>query len=238
MFTIELFSEVAKKCVNYGQLLIALDLSDSKINRSLIKAYIKDNNIDISHFTFTANYMRVVRTLKLEDLCENSERNRGNIKDYIVRNNLLNHTKCSICNILNEWNGKKLILQLDHINGVNNDHRLENLRFICPNCHSQTSTYSNKRGHKFSEDEDKRKDKCSCGELKNRVSKTCKPCSNRTPKNKKFYASKEELEHLLDLHPMTKIGEIFKVSSTAIKRRCKNLQVVIPEKRLKPRKIK
>jgi hypothetical protein len=43
-----------------------------------------------------------------------------------------------------EWNGQPLKLQLDHINGINDDNRLENLRFICPNCHSQTITYAGK----------------------------------------------------------------------------------------------
>lgn len=239
MFTIELFSEITKKCTSYGQLLVALNLSDSKINRSLIKSYIKDNDIDISHFTFTENYTRVVKTLKLEDLCENSERDRVSVKRFIITNNLLDHTKCKICSLNNEWNGKKLTLQLDHINGINNDHRLENLRFVCPNCHSQTSTYSNKRGHNFSVHRNPQiKNICSCGGSKNRQAKLCKSCSNQVPRSKKFYASKEELENLLDLHSMTEIGKIFNVSSTAIKRRCKNLQVVIPEKRLKPRKIK
>ncbi len=39
-------------------------------------------------------------------------------------------------------NGKHLVMQLDHVNGNNTDHRLENLRMLCPNCHSQTETYS------------------------------------------------------------------------------------------------
>ena len=43
------------------------------------------------------------------------------------------------------WNGKKLVFQLDHINGKRNDHRLENLRWLCPNCHSQTETYCGKK---------------------------------------------------------------------------------------------
>ena len=38
----------------------------------------------------------------------------------------------------------KLTLQLDHINGINNDNRKENLRFLCPNCHSQTNTFAGK----------------------------------------------------------------------------------------------
>jgi 5-methylcytosine-specific restriction endonuclease McrA len=52
--------------------------------------------------------------------------------------------QCAWCGV-SAWRGKPLILHLDHINGINNDHRLENLRFLCPNCHSQTETYSNRR---------------------------------------------------------------------------------------------
>lgn len=47
---------------------------------------------------------------------------------------------CSHCG-LTEWRGKPISLHIDHINGVRDDHRLENLRMLCPNCHSQTPTY-------------------------------------------------------------------------------------------------
>lgn len=50
---------------------------------------------------------------------------------------------CSVCS-LREWKGKPLKLHVDHLNGINNDNRLENLRFLCPNCHSQTATYCRK----------------------------------------------------------------------------------------------
>lgn len=61
------------------------------------------------------------------------------LKKRLLKENILDD-KCDICGI-DEWNGKKLIMQLDHINGISNDHRLENIRLLCPNCHSQTDTW-------------------------------------------------------------------------------------------------
>jgi hypothetical protein len=51
---------------------------------------------------------------------------------------------CAWCGVT-EWRDRRLVLHLDHINGIHNDNRLENLRLLCPNCHSQTDTYSNRR---------------------------------------------------------------------------------------------
>lgn len=65
------------------------------------------------------------------------------IKKRILEKQLLKY-ECECCGIGDEWNGETLVLQLDHINGVNNDDRLENLRFLCPNCHSQQHTYAGK----------------------------------------------------------------------------------------------
>ena len=76
--------------------------------------------------------------------CDNSKATRSCAKQTILRDNLLEY-KCALCGNTGEWNGKELVLQLDHINGVHNDHRLENLRFLCPNCHTQTETYGTKK---------------------------------------------------------------------------------------------
>jgi hypothetical protein len=61
--------------------------------------------------------------------------------------------KCVHCGIGSEYNGKPITLQIDHINGVRTDHRKVNLRWLCPNCHSQTETW----GYKNVSDEGKRK---------------------------------------------------------------------------------
>lgn len=52
--------------------------------------------------------------------------------------------KCEECGIEAIWNNKPLILQVDHKNGNNRDHRLKNLILLCPNCHSQTITFGSK----------------------------------------------------------------------------------------------
>lgn len=57
--------------------------------------------------------------------------------------------KCSECGQGGEWNGMPLVLQYDHINGVKTDQRLENLRTICPNCHTQTETFAGKNAQKI-----------------------------------------------------------------------------------------
>ena len=52
--------------------------------------------------------------------------------------------ECSQCGLW-EWQGKSISLHLDHLNGISNDNRLENLRLLCPNCHSQTPTYCRRK---------------------------------------------------------------------------------------------
>jgi len=70
---------------------------------------------------------------------ENSLYSNELVKGRIVKDNLLEY-KCSKCGI-DSWHGETIVLDLDHINGDNRNNRLENLRFLCPNCHSQTDTY-------------------------------------------------------------------------------------------------
>lgn len=57
----------------------------------------------------------------------------------LLRDGILEN-RCETCGI-SEWRGKPLAIQIDHINGISDDWRIENLRMLCPNCHSQTHTF-------------------------------------------------------------------------------------------------
>jgi hypothetical protein len=79
-----------------------------------------------------------------EIFCEGSRyTDRGRIKQRLIASGL--PSVCALCGNTGEWQGRPLTLQLDHINGVPDDNRRENLRLLCPNCHSQTETFTGRR---------------------------------------------------------------------------------------------
>lgn len=83
--------------------------------------------------------------------------------------------RCSGCGIGPEWNGQPLVLQIDHVNGDAYDSRLENLRVLCPNCHSQTPTWGARRSKAPPK-------KCpSCGTTIYRRSAKCRSCAGSDP---------------------------------------------------------
>jgi 5-methylcytosine-specific restriction endonuclease McrA len=61
----------------------------------------------------------------------------------LIEENILKY-ECDICHI-NDHMGKTISLELDHIDGIRYNHKLDNLRLLCPNCHSQTKTYRSKK---------------------------------------------------------------------------------------------
>jgi len=81
--------------------------------------------------SYRRNLQEKYKTLSFED------------KPYAERRRIIEHEqnyKCKICGISN-WMNKPLTLHLDHIDGNRKNDNRDNLRLICPNCHSQTNTY-------------------------------------------------------------------------------------------------
>lgn len=76
-------------------------------------------------------------------LVENSTYGRTHLKKRLISEGIIEY-RCSCCGLGPEWNGKPMPLILDHINGINNDNRIENLRFVCSNCDTQLETYKSK----------------------------------------------------------------------------------------------
>ena len=121
---------------------------------SYLKKKVDEFHLDYSHFTGRAWNKGLKGTapnkMTLENLNSNylttnaiKQTNNTNLKRWLFEFNLLEE-KCIKCGNMGVWLDEPITLQLDHINGINNDHRIENLRILCPNCHSQTSTYAGK----------------------------------------------------------------------------------------------
>lgn len=110
---------------------------------SWIKRHIALANIDTSHFTGQGWKIGSIQYKSDEVFAEGSKHSRAKVRKFIIRDNLIPY-QCAFCGNNGEWRGHEMALQLDHINGVFNDHRLENLRFLCPNCHAITDTYCGK----------------------------------------------------------------------------------------------
>ena len=143
----EQFVELLKKSSTISEVLFKLGytVKGNSWGYSQVKRRMDDLNLDYSIFKGKSVVIKTTKlnNVKKEDILkENCRHQRTVLRRYVIKNNLIPY-KCAICGCT-EWQGKTLSLELDHINGVNNDNRLENLRFLCPNCHSQTSTYGSR----------------------------------------------------------------------------------------------
>lgn len=143
----EQFVELLKNSSTISEVLFKLGYSikGDSWGFAKVKQRMSDLNLDGSIFKGKSpitKYGTLHKVNALDILKPNCKHARSVLRRYVIKNNLIPY-RCAICGCV-EWQGRTLSLELDHINGINNDNRIENLRFLCPNCHSQTTTYGSR----------------------------------------------------------------------------------------------
>lgn len=143
----EQFVELLKNSSTISEVLFKLGYSvkGNSWGFAKIRQRMSDLNLDGSVFKGKSpitKYGSLHKVNASDILQPNCKHARSVLRRYVIKNNLIPY-RCAICGCV-EWQGRTLSLELDHINGINNDNRIENLRFLCPNCHSQTTTYGSR----------------------------------------------------------------------------------------------
>ncbi len=146
----EELSRIVKESETLTEVLDKMGLRSAGGNYKTLKKYLGLYGIDVSHFDSEKvrfekirDYFRKTKKPMVEILVENSSFSRGTLKLRLYEEGIKKKA-CELCGQNELWMGKKMSLILDHINGVHNDNRLENLRVVCPNCNATLDTHCGK----------------------------------------------------------------------------------------------
>lgn len=153
-YTKEILDEAVERSASVAGVLRYLGIQPTGGAHNHISRRIKKLGIDTSHFTGQAhqkgrpprNRLHWAEILTLKPAGSNRQAPKR------LRRALLESGrphKCEECGIEPVWHGRALIFHVDHIDGRPNDSRPENVRFLCPNCHSQTPTWAGRHRHYF-----------------------------------------------------------------------------------------
>ena len=213
----EEFRELILKSKTYKEALGFFGLKNRGHNFRTLKRRILEDGADDSQIKENNKHRNhETRRVPLEKiLTTNSSWNSSSIRPKLIKAGLLQNI-CSECGQKPEWNGKPLVLQLDHINGDSTDNRIQNLRILCPHCHSQTSTFAGRSLKKIDSKRSKRNKKVT-DEWRKR---------DRVDDRKVVRPTKEELEVLIKETSWTELGRRFGVSDNAVRKWAKRYGII------------
>lgn len=208
------FIEIVLQSSSYKDCLFNLGYhSNSGDSTNRLKQRIEKLNIDISHFCSKSPVARSENNIFIE----HSTASQKTLRDWYLKGNYTPYV-CDICGQLPFWNGKELTLILDHKNGFNDDDRLENLHWACPNCNAQLDTTN---GKNINHGKHKINHCIDCGKKIGLKAKRCVECEIKFRTTSKVKCvSRDELKQLIRTLPFTKIAEQFEVSDNAVRKWC------------------
>ncbi len=148
-YTAETLSEIVPECQSVAEVLRKLGLRVAGGSQAHIKRLMAHHGINTSHFTGRAlrpgSPTGGIRKLAADEVLVRNRSAAGSRERAARLRRALIETgvepKCSACGCGETWNGRALRMQIDHRNGDALDNTAANLRFLCPNCHSQTENY-------------------------------------------------------------------------------------------------
>jgi predicted transcriptional regulator len=220
----ENLEKIVKHSTCFTEMLVCLGLGVKGNNIKTLKKYINEYNLNISHF----NNKWINRKTKPinEWLQKNTNISSTNLKKRLYKEGL-KERKCELCGQDEEWRGNKMSLILDHINGINDDNRIENLRIVCPNCNATLPTHCRGSLKKIEERKKERKKETKknickkCGKEISKNAKLCVECNNKIKNLKQRKVERPTYEQLLKEIEETSycaVGRKYGVSDNAIRK--------------------
>lgn len=220
---VEEVKKLAQESLSMREFQIKLGYSPNSNVSNIINKYCLINNISLNHFTYSQPGAKRIKRTPLNTFIQNSTTAQKTLRKLYKEGNYTEY-KCSICGLDPFWNGKELTLTLDHINGDNRDDRLENLRWVCPNCDRQLDTFCSKNMNYDIRKQKKQIFYCeNCGKEISSGAKLCFTCYAFSLRQQER-PQKEELKNILQKYNgnFTKVGQLFDVSDNTIRKWCKS----------------